>query len=319
MLSTDHLGTTMARLARPRTDTPTRLAVVADPHVATRTEGTSKLFEHTLDHFERAISNANARGVDAILSPGDLTKDGEPWNYDAVDDVLADSHPPFYAVPGNHDVPKTRDDHDTIPVSEFADRYATGDFPFHAIVGNLDILGVNSSGTRNRLYESHDGEVDVSQREWLTERLTTAENPIVLIHHNFPPVTDQLDRHRDEVEPEMARPPVMRNPADFTDVLADGDVPLVLAGHYHLPATGVVDGVREITVPTTCSFPQSYLILDIDETGTSVRLIPIADEIGLEYGHAARSGDSTTARGLTAIAAARLASFPLVDETTDDA
>jgi len=309
-----HPGSLMARLAAPSTDTPTRLAVIADPHVATRAEGTSKLFEHTLEQFQRAVRDADARGVDAVLSPGDLTKDGEDWNYDAVDDALAGLSAPFYAVPGNHDVPKERDEHETMPVAEFAERYSGGELPFRTRVGGVDLLGVNSAGTRDRLYDTHEGAVPPAQREWLAEQLTDAETPLVLTHFNLPAVSEQIPRHRDTVEPEMAIPPVSRDTDALLEALSAGTDPLVLTGHLHLPATGVSEGVREVMAPTTCSFPQSYLLVEVGPEGTTVRLVPVADDTGMEYGHRARSTDSVTARGLTAIAAARLARFPLVDQ-----
>jgi len=309
-----HPGSLMARLEAPSTDTRTRLAVIADPHVATRAEGTSKLFEHTLEHFERAVRDADARDVDAVLSPGDLTKDGEPWNYDAVDDALAELSAPFYAVPGNHDVPKKRDEHETMPVSGFAERYAGGELPFRARVGGVDLLGLNSAGTRERLYNTHEGAVPPNQLDWLARELADSEAPLVLTHFNLPAVSDQIPHHRDTVEPEMAIPPVSRDTDALLEALSAGTDPLVLTGHLHLPATGVSEGVREVMAPTTCSFPQSYLLVEVAPEGTTIRLVPVTDRSGMAYGHRARSGDSVTARGLTAIAAARLATFPLVDE-----
>lgn len=303
----------MARLDRPRATTSTRLAVIADPHVATEATGTSKLFEYTRTHFERAVTDARRRGVDAVLSPGDLTKDGEPWNYEAVDDVLADLDVPFLAVPGNHDVPKASDDHEAMPVATFAERYADGKFPFRTRIGGVDIFGLNSAGTDDRLFESHAGHVDEEQLTWLEDELSTAEAPLVLTHHNLPAVSEQIPHHRDTVEPEMAIPPVSRDTEALLSALDAAPPPLVLTGHLHLPATGVTDGVRELMAPTTCSFPQAYLLLEIDDDGTTVLFVPVADTDGLEYAHNARSTDSVTARGLTAIAAARIASFPLVD------
>ncbi|GGL66345.1 metallophosphoesterase family protein [Halocalculus aciditolerans] len=310
-------GSLMARLDHPRSATPTRFAVVSDPHVATRSEGTSKLFEHTESHLRAAVADINDRDVHAVLSPGDLTKDGEPWNYDAVDAALADLDAPLYAVPGNHDVPKERDDHDTIPVASFADRYADGDLPFHVTVGGVDIVGLNSAGSRDRLYDSHDGEIDDDQLDWLDGVLDGVDDPIVLTHHNLPAMSDQLRRHRDAVEPEMHMPPMTRNVDPFLGALAAVDHPLLLTGHLHLPSTARMRGVREVMSPTTCSFPQSYLVVDVDETGTTIALVPVADADDLAMAHARRTADSTTSRGLTTIAAARLAAFPLVDEHAD--
>lgn len=313
-MNADGPGTLMARLDRPSAPEPVRLAAIADPHVSTRADGTSKLFEHTFDHFAAAIDDIASRDVDAVISPGDLTKDGEGWNVEAVENALDGLDVPVYAVPGNHDVPKDGDDHDAISVADFAARFGPGDYPFHERVGGLDVLGLNSAGTADRLADTHDGHVDADQREWLTERLEATENPLVLIHHNLGSVTDQLRRHRDRVRDDMAIPPTMRETDALVDILADGGASLVLTGHFHLPLTGVDHGVREIATPTTCSFPQSYLLLDVGPAGTDVRLVPVADQDGLELAHDRRASDSPTARGLTSIGAARVASMPLVVE-----
>jgi 3',5'-cyclic AMP phosphodiesterase CpdA len=310
--SDEAAGSVLARLNNPAGE-HTRFAVIADPHVSTRSEGTSKLFEQTEEHFEAAIEDINKREVDAVLSPGDLTKDGEPWNYDAVDKAVSRLDAPFLAVPGNHDVPKSRDEHNTADISWFAKQYGPGTLPFHTTIGGMDVVGVNSAGTRNRLFESHDGRVTDEDRAWLRETLTDAGPSIVLVHHNFPPVSDQISAHR-EAEPEMHLPPVMRDPKPFADALAEGGADLVFTGHYHLPATGRYAGVREIAAPTTCSFPQAYLLCETTPNGTVVRFIPIGDEQSLGEAHAQRTNESTTSRGLTAIAAARVASLPLVDE-----
>jgi 3',5'-cyclic AMP phosphodiesterase CpdA len=303
----------MARLDRPA-GPHTRLGVVADPHVSTRESGTSKLFEHTEAHLRAAVTDMRERDLDAVLSPGDLTKDGEPWNYDAVDEAIAELDVPFLAVPGNHDVPKHRDEHDTPSVEWFAERYADGDLPFHREVGGVDVLGVNSAGTTEHLYDSHDGHVPDEQVAWLRETLPETDRSVVLVHHNFPPVSDQIEAHR-EHEPEMHLPPVTREPEPLADALAAGGADLVLTGHYHLPATGSYRGVREVAAPTTCSFPQAYLLVEVTPEGTTVRFVPVADADGLGMAHQRRAADSTTARGLTAIAAARVASFPLVDQS----
>jgi 3',5'-cyclic AMP phosphodiesterase CpdA len=304
-------GSLVARLDRPA-GPHTRVAVVADPHVATRATGTSKLFEHTEAHLAAALADIAARDVDAVLSPGDLTKDGEPWNYAVVDDLLDRLDVPFHAVPGNHDVPKARDEHEPLSVAAFADRYGPGSLPYHVTVGGLDVFGLNSAGTADRLFESHEGHVTEADCAWLADRLAASDAAVVLVHHTLPPISEQIAAHR-AVEPEMHLPPVMRDPEPFADALAEGGADLVLSGHYHLPTTATCRGVREVAAPTTCSFPQSYLLVETTPDGTTVRLVPVVDTAGLERGHHDRAADSTTARGLTAIAAARVASFPLVD------
>jgi len=310
-----HAGSVMARLAAPTAPTETTLAVVADPHVATHTEGTSKLFDHTETHFRNAVADIAARDIDAAFSVGDLTKDGEPWNYDAVADALDSLDVQFYAVPGNHDVPKEGDEHDTPPVADFAEQYAPGDaYPFTTSVGGVDIVGINTAGTAEFLADSHDGAIDPDRIDAVRDALAAADDPVVLSHFNLPAMAEQVRAHRDAVEPEMYVPPVTRDGARFVETLADGGTTLLLTGHLHMPATAVEGGVREVMVPTTCSFPQGYVTLAVGPEGTTVRFHPVADRAGMRRGYAERAADSTTARGLTAMAADRLARFPLVDE-----
>ncbi|MFB6218709.1 MAG: metallophosphoesterase, partial [Halobacteriaceae archaeon] len=293
----------------------TRLAVLADPHVATRAEGTAKLFDRTERHLRNAVADIRQRDVDAVLSVGDLTKDGEPWNYDAADAILADLEAPFHAVPGNHDVPKAGDDHEAVPVSGFADRYSPdGAFPFSTTVGGVDVVGINTAGTATFLHDTHDGALDPDREAAVQEALDAADSPVVLTHHNLPATFDQLRAHRGSVEPEMGIPPVTRHGDCFVETLAAYEPALLLTGHLHIPATAHQGGVREIVVPTTCSFPQAYLTLTIDPGGTVVRFHPVASRDGLRYAFSVRSRDSATSRGLTAVASDRLAAFPLVAE-----
>jgi 3',5'-cyclic AMP phosphodiesterase CpdA len=311
-------GTVMARLARPRTERPTRLALIADPHVSTRAAGTSKLFDRTVRHLRAAVEDIATRDADAVLSAGDLTKDGEPWNYEAVDAVLDALEAPFFSVPGNHDVPKADDDHDPLPVADFAERYATGEFPFVERVGGVDLIGLNSAGSADRLADDHGGRIPEAHLDWLAETLASVENPVVLVHHNLPAVADQVREHRDAVAPSMAIPPTLHDTDRLVETLAAGDAPLLLTGHLHMPATGELSGVREVMAPTTCSFPQGYLLLDVDESGTTIRFVPVAGRDGLRDAFHVRTADSVTSAGLTAMAATRLAGFPLVDELASD-
>lgn len=313
MTGASHPGQLLASLDAP-TGQHTRFAVIADPHVATRSTGTSKLFEQTLDHFRTAITDIQTRDVDAVLSPGDLTKDGEPWNYTAVDEVLETLSVPFYAVPGNHDVAKSGDAHESLSVDEFSVRYGPGSMPYQISVGSVDIVGINTAGTQQRLTETHDGRTTSETLTWLSETLTESQPSIVLAHHTFPPISEQIKSYQD-IDSEMHLPPVMQNPGPLADVLSAKGADLVFSGHYHLPATGTYHGVREVSAPTTCSFPQAYLLCDVTPTGTTIRHVPITDEPGLEQAHHKRVRDSSTSAGLTAIAAARVASFPLVTES----
>lgn len=311
-----HPGQVMARLTEPAPETPTRLAVIADPHVAVRSTGTSKLYGRTMFHFEAAIDDIRGRGVDAVVSVGDLTKDGEPWNFEAVETAVSRLTVPFYSVPGNHDVPKSTDDHDSVSVDAFADLYAPDGvgYPFHTSVNGIDIIGLNTAGRQDRLFDTHDGAVTPGQLDWLAKTLQQAETPVVLMHHNLPGVHELYRSYRDTHAPEIAMVPTTRATEPLVETLVDGGRPPVLTGHYHIPATAVTDGIREVTAPGTCSFPQGYLLLDCRADGTTIRMVPLADSEGLVAAYLQRSNHSSAAAALSVMAAARLARFPLVNE-----
>lgn len=320
--------TTVARFEAPRTDDPTRLAVVSDPHVTPRAEGTPMVYHQSSARLRTALADAERRDVDAVLSPGDLTKDGAPWEYDLLDEVLADTDLPFLAVPGNHDVPKASteefeygDDHETPPVDRFERTYAPSEYPFHERVGGVDVLALNTASSPDgSLRRTHDGRVAAADAAWLEAALEEASAPLVLMHHNTPEMYDQFRAHREAGYTGMGTPPVMRDPDPLLDALASGGggAPLVLTGHLHNVGAARTGPTWEVTTPATGSFPQAYFVVDIGPEGTTVRYVPVADVEGMTEAHHARHSAGETSAGFASFAAARLACLPLVDEGADE-
>ena len=336
-------STVMARLAAPTTREPTRLAVISDPHVSTRASGSPKQFDRTESFFEATIDDINGRDVDAVVSTGDLTKDGAPWDFERVDELLAELAAPFVAVPGNHDVPKTFDDHRSASRGRFVDHYTPGSLPYHTQIGGVDLFGLDSAWTPNGvLRESHDGRITAAQLGWLESRVAAADCPVVLTHHNLPPTAAELEAYGEATGVDVSGVPVMRNGEQVVDGVTTAGVPLVLTGHIHVPgvarsgesarpttasstatsnAAGVTDGgttppstLTEITAPATCTFPQAYLLVDIDSRGTTVRYVPIVSTAAAIESYNARLGGTEVDRGQAALGAIRTTQFPLVEE-----
>ncbi|MFD1642764.1 metallophosphoesterase family protein [Halohasta litorea] len=335
-------STVMARLAEPTAARHTRFAIVADPHVSTRASGSPKQFDRTEARFETAIEDINSRGVNAVLSVGDLTKDGAPWDFDRVDDLLSELDAPFLAVPGNHDVPKTFDDHRSASRGRFVDRYTPGSLPYHVGINGVDVFGLDSAWMPDGdLRESHDGRITDSQLGWLASRVESADCPIAFTHHNLPPTARQAEASGVASGIDMSTVPIMRNGGAVMETLAAAGVPLVLTGHIHLPgvafhgqqptepAAGTITPtadplvsrptadsatVTEITAPSTCTFPQAYLLVDIDSRGTTVRYVPVASERESLAAYRARLDGTDVDRGQAALGAIRTAQFPLVEE-----
>lgn len=270
-----------ARLATP-TGPRTVLAVCSDPHVTPTERGTTKVYHRTEARFRQVFADAAAIGADAVVCTGDVTKDGEQSEFALADDVVAESDLPFIAVPGNHDVPKTFDEHDSPPVERFAERYTAGTLPCRVRVGDADLLCLDSASD-GTVADEHGGRVGGNQLRWLKAAVADTDRrgttPVVVCHHPLAPVEfpafDPCDHFR------------LHDAEAVIDRLA-GDVPLVLSGHIHWPFVWERTGVHQVVAPAASSYPQAYLLVEITPEGTTIRMRPLADRDGLReaYDHA---------------------------------
>lgn len=303
-------GPLLARFARPRASESTTLAVVSDPHVSTSREGTWKVFHSSGERLATALSDAAARGVDAVVLSGDLTKDGERADFEAVERLVAGSVVPTLAIPGNHDVPKDFDEHDGPPVAAFAEAFTPGGLPFYERVGGIDLIGLNSaSAPDGSLRASHDGTISADQLDWLDGVLAEAENPLVVSHHNLPGLLAT------EAFAWRSSLPV-GNAEALVAIMDDHDAPLHVSGHLHVPAVARSGNVRELVAPSLCSFPQAYLLVTIDETGTTVRLAPVAGPAEVVESYMLAQDDSAHSQAVVELVAEQLRALPLADERT---
>jgi len=307
-------GPVFARLDRPISDPSVTLSVIADPHVALAERGTWKVYHRTLDRLRTAVSVANAH-ADAALVAGDLTRDGRPAEFDAVDDALATLSVPWQAIPGNHDVPKAFDDHASPPVERFAQRY--GPLPFAEAVGEVTLLGVDTAtsgpegptsdgaadgdaGGPADLRETWGGRVGPAQRAWLAEQLAEHDRPVVAFHHPAGRVPGCPDGPR------------WRNFRLYDDdavsaLLREHDVPLALSAHHHVPAVVSHGDTVEALAPAVCSFPQASLHVEIGPEGTTLRLVPLADADGVAEAHGLARDGKPLGRTVCDLAERRLA------------
>jgi len=280
------------------------------------------VYHRSTDRLRAALADATDRGVDAVVSAGDLTKDGAPWEYERLDEVLSAFDVPFFSVPGNHDVPKAStdeyeygDDHESPPLDRFERTYAPDSFPFVERVGGVDVVALNTACLPDgSLRRTHDGAVSGEDLAWLERTLPALDTPVVLMHHNTPAMSDQLRAHGDAAHPGMGMPPVLRDPEPLMEVVTGAEVPLVVTGHLHNIGVARTGPTWEVTTPATGSFPQGYLLVDIDRTGTVVRYVPVTEVDGMTEAHSARWSAGETSAGYASFAAVRLASLPLVDE-----
>ncbi|PSQ59989.1 metallophosphoesterase [Halobacteriales archaeon SW_7_71_33] len=304
-------GPVLARFARPRCPAPARLAVLGDPHLSTRRVGSWKLFHRTERRLAAAVEDCNRRGVDAAVFVGDLTENGHPADFRRVHELLDRLEAPALAVPGNHDVPAATDSHETPPVGAFERRFTPRGLPFHATVGGVDVVGLNTaSAPDGRLHHTHDGEVSPAALDRLSDALADAETALVVGHHNL-----STARELDVPVGDWRSSFPLRDADDLLAALREGDAPLYCSGHLHVPAVGRPDGaVRELVVPPLCSFPQGYALVRVGPAGTIVRHVPVADGAGVTEAYLAALNDKSKSEAVVRSTAEQLRRFPLADE-----
>ncbi|WP_336359611.1 metallophosphoesterase family protein [Haladaptatus sp. ZSTT2] len=305
----DDAGPLFARFARPRTDTQTTLAIISDVHLSTRESGSWKVYHRTEQRLQTAISDINAREVDGVVFTGDLTENGEQGDFERVAALFADIDAPAVAVPGNHDVPKDFDQHDVATLDWFAETFTPGGLPFRTRIGGVDVIGLDSAtGPNESLSATHKGQISAAQIAWLDEVLDEAICPLVVMHHNLPGMLELTGG----VSWRSSFPMLDYDP--LVEVLEAHDVSLTLSGHLHIPAVAQTERINELICPALSSYPQGYLLLTVDELGTTVRYVPVADGAGAAEAYMLAQDYSDRSKAVAELTQFHLESLPLHDE-----
>ncbi|WEL17641.1 3',5'-cyclic AMP phosphodiesterase CpdA [Halorhabdus sp. SVX81] len=295
-------GHLLARLPTLTTADETRLGVVADPHLSTRAQGTWKCYHRTETFLSRAVAGIQSASPDATVVAGDLTKDGEPANFDRYDELVAPLSSPL-TVPGNHDVPKSFVDHEVLPVEDFADRYTRDGYPFRERVGGLDVYCLNSAATTDgSLRDTWGGRVSQDQLDWLAERLDGPRVPVVVVHHNLfaqPEHTGGFWRNFP-----------LQNADALQDVLTGHGPVLVVSGHHHIPSVQRDGDVHEVIAPALCSYPPSYLLINVGPKGTTVRRMPVTTPAERTEAYTLGATGTDLGQAVVTLAADRVGSEP---------
>jgi 3',5'-cyclic-AMP phosphodiesterase len=218
----------------------------------------------TRDNLLAALREAAAAGLrpDVFLVTGDLADAGEGPCYDDLAAILAGAASASGAsvvyLPGNHD------DRD-----EFRRRLASGDGAPGAPVNQthwrdgLRIIALDST-----IPGEDGGALDDQTLRYLRSELATpaSDGTIVALHH--PPIPSP-------VEP-MARM-ALRDPGRLRDAIAGSDVRLVLCGHSHHEAFGML-GATPVWVSPAIAYR-----LDVTSTG-AFRGVPGTAFSGIRLG-----------------------------------
>lgn len=226
--------------------------------------------------------------LDLVAVVGDLSDDYSPESYAIVREVVEGFAGPRGAqavyVMGNHD-------DRTVFRSVLGDGLGG---PADDVAEDAPVFGVrNVAGWRVITLDTSipmdpHGFLDARQLDWLHQQLMfpAGNGSIIVMHH--PPV--------DSVSPLLA-PIQLANPDMFADAIKDGDVKLIMAGHYHhmqmdhVHAGGqnvpvlVSPGIKNIEdvvaqpgwVRVTDGF--GALLIDLNERGPRVHVVEKTSEV----------------------------------------
>jgi 3',5'-cyclic AMP phosphodiesterase CpdA len=307
-----------------------RFAVMSDLHYYDTSLGTSgaafeevlgsdrKLLKETADLLDLAIDDILASGVEFVLIPGDLTKDGEVINHEAVTRALSrltDAGVSTFVVPGNHDAnnPEAFEfDGDkelpvaALPQAEFPELYI--DFGYGDAIsrdkGTLSYVAEPVDGLwllaldATRSEENQPGGDEVTggaltqeQVTWIEQVLKDAraqnKTVICMMHHG---VVEHWDGQA-KLHPEYLV-------ADYPyvgELLASYGVRLVFTGHYHAQDIARADYgdsgfIYDIETGSLATAPCPIRYCDLGGQQLAIDSTMIVDELqpGTTFGSEAR-------------------------------
>lgn len=267
-------------------------ALISDPHVTVPNPETGwmlrepvphepTMYQHSVELLERAIEEINALPeVDFVLCAGDLTKDSEPYNHDAVRELFSRFRKPVYCVPGNHDQPRPPHlrpvahlDPAVRPLRTEELPWIYRDFGFQrgdvlayscAPTPDIHLVGLCSAKP-----DEDRGHIPARTLAWLEEELARKRDPnthvIVMLHHS---IVDHVPGER--VNPTFSWFHV-ENSDELKDILRCHRVRVTLSGHLHIQDIKEENGLYNIVTASLAGYPHAYRIFTIDDGTLQVR------------------------------------------------
>lgn len=204
---------------------------ISDCHLFANTDGrllglnTEESLRLVLERVTRDQSH-----IDVILATGDLSQDGTPTAYRRFQQHLERFNAPSYWLQGNHDLTEPM-------VNTLGGRSHLS--PCLIELGEWRIIMLNSS-----VEHQVPGYFQPSELVYLQEMLVASKGHptmVCLHHHPLPMGCTWLDTQ------------VVKNAADFWQVVDAFDhIRVILWGHVHQESDQLRNGVRLLSVPSTC-------------------------------------------------------------------
>lgn len=225
---------------------------VTDAHFDTKTPYKTKVLTETVKDINRL------KGVSFVVFTGDNLNSPNPEDLDDFIRIINKLKAPYYLVLGNHDVFKnknlSKDQYNEIVRDnnlfwfhrKWNYTFKKRGYTFIVVDGSKEII------------PGPVGYYRADTLEWLDKQLTKNEKRPVIIFQHYPIIDSpefgsaHLKSHR------------TYQPEKYFEVLEKHDNVLsIIAGHFHVNAETMKDGVYHITSPTLLSTPPVYKIIDI--------------------------------------------------------
>jgi len=223
-----------------------RIAHLSDPHFGT-----------VYPQVEKALlKDIEEIAPDLVLISGDITQRARSWQFRAANLFRQQIKQPFFAVPGNHD----------IPLFNVFGRLLHPYYGFHHYfqakretqlrVKDVCVMGLNSTSRWRHIQ----GKLDLNRvRDQLLNSWGDAKTRVVMLHH---PLSCR--------KPEDQGENLLRGIEQTQELFRQAKVDLVLSGHVHDPWVTTFGNSVVSTAGTCLSWrtrkdaPNSYHCIDID-------------------------------------------------------
>lgn len=214
-----------------QTQQPLRVVQISDSHLFARTDGrllglcTEDSLLLVLDKVRREQPR-----IDFILATGDISQDASPEAYQRFHDHLETFGVPNYWLQGNHDI--------TAPmITTLGGRTRLS--PCVIDQGGWRVIMLNSS-----IEHQVPGKFTSAELDFLVKALEESRDRHVMVclhHHPVPMGCKWLDTQ------------VVRNAREFLDIVDRyTHIRAIVWGHVHQESDNVRNGVRMLSVPSTC-------------------------------------------------------------------